>query len=975
MNKKGKIIGLSLVAIMVVSLFAAAIPSITADGVKNGDIPDLVITDIWTVGNRIHYTIENIGGEPAPISYTGLYINGIYRSRDKAPALGPGAKSDEVFGRYDYRGGDIEVCADYRHRVDELDENNNCNVLGPEPMPDLIITEKNETALGDCRFNVTYTVENIGNGDANASNTTIWIGGVDEMEEMEDPVPALVAGDHYTNTVGPFNCTPCQLVQVVVEADNDKNVTESNEDNNERVNVFKCPGPDLTITYKHETPLDNCSFTVTYTVENIGNCKANASNTTIWIGGVDEMEDPVPELAAGDHYTNTVGPFNCTPCQPVQVKVEADNNDNVTECDESNNEETNTYVCPGPDLIISDKYETVQDNCSFTVTYTVENIGECNASASNTTIYINDVEQMKDPVPELAKDDTYTSTVGPFNCAPCTTLKIAVKADNDDDVVECGECNNWKINEFKCPAPDLVISAKTEEINEDNCTFTVTYTVENIGNCKANASDTTIWIDGINKWEDPVPELDKAGSCGDSYENTVGPFSCEPCTTLNITVEADNNHNVTECNESNNVMENEFKCPAPDLTITDSYGEVLDNCSFTATYTVENIGNCKANASETTIYINGVEVSEDPVPALAAGEPYTNTVGPFSCAPCTTFTVKVKADNKDNVTECNESNNVMENEDVCPGPDLIIADKHETALDNCSFTVTYTVKNIGECNASASETTIYINGVNVLEDPVGELAAGGTYTSTVGPFGCTSCDILNITVEADNNGDVTECNETNNNKTNTYVCPGPDLIVFDKYETPLGDGSFNVTYTVKNIGDCNAGASNTTITVDGTATEYPAPALSSDQCYTDTVGPFNCEPCMTVTVTVKADNNDDVTECNETNNEKTNTFVCPGPGPGKPDLVITDCWSDGNRIRYTIKNIGGEPAPASYTGLYINGIYRSRDKVDPLAPGEESIGEVFGRYNYRGGDIEVCADYRDRVDEANEGNNCCTVER
>jgi subtilase family serine protease len=531
MNKKGKIIGLSLVAIMVVSLFAVAIPSITA---KENGKPDLIITDIWIVGNRIHYTIENIGDAGAPRSYTGLWIDGRYLARDRVKSLGIGEESNEEFASYNYKGGDIEVCADYDDRIDESDENNNCNVLGPVPMPDLIITEKSETPLDDCRFNVTYTVKNNGDGKANASNTTIYI---NTVNKMEDPVPELAAGEPYTNTVGPFNCTPCQPVQVIVEADNDKNVTESNEDNNKRENVFECPGPDLWILYKYEEALDNCSFMVTYMVMNVGNCEANASNTMIYINGVEKMEDPVYELAVGELYENTVGPFNCTPCQPVQVTVKADNNDNVTECREYNNEETNTYVCPGPDLIITAKSEEALDDCRFNVTYTVTNIGECNASASNTTIYINDIEQMKDPVGELAKDASVTHEVGPFSCTPCTTLKITVKADGDNEVVECEECNNWKINdEFKCPAPDLVISAKDEEINPSDCTFMVTYTVENIGNCKANASNTTIWIDGVNKGEDPVGEL----AAGDSYPSTVGPFSCEPCTTLNITVEADN---------------------------------------------------------------------------------------------------------------------------------------------------------------------------------------------------------------------------------------------------------------------------------------------------------------------------------------------------------------------------------------------------------------------------------------------------
>jgi subtilase family serine protease len=92
--------------------------------------PDLVITDIWTVGNRIHYTIENVGGAEAGRSDSGLYIDGRYSARDKvgplAPAPAPGATSNEEFERYNYRGGEIEVCADYQDRIAEIDETNNC---------------------------------------------------------------------------------------------------------------------------------------------------------------------------------------------------------------------------------------------------------------------------------------------------------------------------------------------------------------------------------------------------------------------------------------------------------------------------------------------------------------------------------------------------------------------------------------------------------------------------------------------------------------------------------------------------------------------------------------------------------------------------------------------------------------------------------------------------------------------------------
>jgi hypothetical protein len=95
----------------------------------------------------------------------------------------------------------------------------------------------------------------------------------------------------------------------------------------------------------------------------------------------------------------------------------------------------------------------------------------------------------------------------------------------------------------------------------------------------------------------------------------------------------------------------------------------------------------------------------------------------------------------------------------------------------------------------------------------------------------------------------------------------------------------------------------------------------------------------------------------------------PTPSPG-PDLVITNCEPVGNIIHYTIKNIGDAAAPISLTGLYIDDIWKAIKMDDPLAPGEESNG-IFGRYIYSGGDIKVCADYQNRIEEANEGNNCC----
>jgi uncharacterized repeat protein (TIGR01451 family) len=197
--------------------------------------------------------------------------------------------------------------------------------------------------------------------------------------------------------------------------------------------------------------------------------------------------------------------------------------------------------------------------------------------------------------------------------------------------------------------------------------------------------------------------------------------------------------------------------------------------------------------------------------------------------------------------------------------------------------------------------------------------------------------------------------------------PKLDLVITEKYETFVDGGSFNITYKVNNIGCADAGASNTTIYIDSVnVLEDPVPPLASGDSFTNTVGPFDCPCDATLNVTVCADNGNVVEESDETNNCEVNEVECP---PCLPDLVITNIWTVGNEIHYTIRNKGCIPAPTSYSGLYIDGGYSARDRVDPLAPGDESD-EEFARYSYRGGNIRACADYLDRIKEIDETNNC-----
>ena len=130
----------------------------------------------------------------------------------------------------------------------------------------------------------------------------------------------------------------------------------------------------------------------------------------------------------------------------------------------------------------------------------------------------------------------------------------------------------------------------------------------------------------------------------------------------------------------------------------------------------------------------------------------------------------------------------------CYVPDLAITEKSEAwvSLANKTYNVSYTVCNNGAAPAGATNTTITIDGVPVLEDPVPALAAGVCYNSTVGPFTMSGTNDT-IMVCADNDGVVAESNETNNCMENIIACELP--VANFTAEPTSGCAPLNVTFT------------------------------------------------------------------------------------------------------------------------------------------------------------------------------------
>ena len=307
-------------------------------------------------------------------------------------------------------------------------------------------------------------------------------------------------------------------------------------------------------------------------------------------------------------------------------------------------------------------------------------------------------------------------------------------------------------------------------------------------------------------------------------------------------------------------------------------------------------------------------------------------------------------------------------------PDLRITD---IICDKENHRIGYKIKNIGDATASKGHyTTLFVDGAFKIKEQVNVNLAPKVSSQRYFNYYSWQCTSPQdkVKVCADYGDFVDESNEENNCREETWQCAPekkPDLQITD-----ISNDGGTICYEIKNIGDATAQKGHyTTLHVDGLykikeqVDVELAPGASAERCFD--YYSWECTPPED-TVEVCADYGDFVDESNEENNCREETWQCAPEK--KPDLVITDVWNEDGTICYQIRNIGEATAPGGHHSfLSIDGIKAVDDPIDSkLEPGER-LKRCFN-YGWQcslpDDAITVCADHKDVVDEADEGNNC-----
>ncbi|MFC1961581.1 CARDB domain-containing protein [Chloroflexota bacterium] len=723
------------------------------------------------------------------------------------------------------------------------------------------------------------------------------------------------------------------------------------------------------ITCSPEYPSVGDEATFDITLKNQGNDPTGSFRVKFYIDNIYLTDTSVTPLAAGATVTKTftwkvaIGSH--------EVKAVADAAGEVAESDEGNNETVFSFAPLAPDLIVQEISLTPTgpskgDIISFDIV--IKNRGSSNSRPSKVSFFIDDTTRGDLDVPIINSGATATRT---FTwTAKAGTHEVKAVADTNNLVVESDETNNEKTLTFATLAPDLIIEtiswSPEKPSKGDDVTFTVT--VKNQGTGRADYSYVAFYVNDTSLGSDSVTPLESGESTSRTFiwQTTAGIHT--------IKAIADSNTWLEETDETNNEKDASFAPLAPDLIIENiswSPANPSVGDSVTFSITVKNEGSGRADNSRVTYYLEGTGNANLTTSAIEGGA--TTTTSFTWSATAGTRSLKAVADSAEMVVESNEDNNQKTVTFTPIAPDLSIQDitwSPEDPLPGDNIVFNIIIKNQSTGKAGNSHLALYIDNTFFASTFVGTIAADATSNETLS--WTVAPGLHDITAVADANNQVSENDETNNEKAFTFAPAAPDLIIDSITCSPanpqVGD-KVSFTINIKNQGNGRAESSHVAYYIDEVPRGYhdlpeieAGATISKGFTWTAEAGSH--------AISTVADSNENLTESNETNNRKTLNLP-------PADLVIQDAtWSPENPLvgdvvtfSIIVKNLGSGNAKASrivYTIAASDQVYVD---VPPIAAGATATPNFTWTATANSPEIQIFADAGDALAELDETNN------
>ncbi|MBT7000504.1 MAG: DUF11 domain-containing protein, partial [Prolixibacteraceae bacterium] len=440
----------------------------------------------------------------------------------------------------------------------------------------------------------------------------------------------------------------------------------------------------------------------------------------------------------------------------------------------------------------------------------------------------------------------------------------------------------------------------------------------------------------------------------------------------------DNNPNTIgyNCNQTTTIASDGPKrLTMPNLIITDIAPVVScttdGNFSRTIQVTVQNNGDGPTNGSIFTVQVQdgkGWTGTGTHNAVINSGGSATVTINTGTWNPiCQTsgagYNFTGTVDLNDNVCECLET--IGDNTFTDPGnpyappiPDVTVADidfaNVSCSSDGISDNVRVQVTNNGCVAANNFQLALTTDGCLTFASQTVSVGATSSSWFTFNISGnwadCTddACDFI-ATVDAPTT--LCECDGTNNSRTETYTSTLPDLRVtnidYSNVSCAADAVSGFVRVTVQNQGFGSATNFDVKLTTDGCLTFNTNQTIAGPIAYGQTTsvdfpiaGTWDNPAVCACDFTAIVDTDNDVCECDGSNNSLTTTYFNPFPNLRVATVTPTfNCAADGaltGNVAVTVDNNGCGDATNIPVQLSSTGSYTFTQKNVTLAPGNNT---------------------------------------
>jgi parallel beta-helix repeat protein len=762
-----------------------SLPDLTPTSIDFSDDTPLINQSITVAAQ-----VTNIGGIHAFDVAVRFYDDGIFLGEQTISSIPPKGETESAqitssFTRVGWHN--VTVVVDPQNSIAEADEDNNrlsAQVFVRLPSVDLAlsssdITFSNSTPTVGDTITIYATVHNV--GEVDASDVVVEFFGIGRTT-----IPLVYSGSSQVASIS-WTATPAGLQRIVVMADPENVIPESNENNNVASRSIYVsppreePRPDLAIhsediVFSNTNPIPGETVTIYATIHNIGIASAEDIPVVLYVDNVQiGSVCTIPWLSPGESKTiSTRWIASSTGTHTVEVKV--DPWYSIVEASKSNNDASKSiYVYPSlPDLTptsIDFSDSTPLINQSITASTNVRNLGGVDASNVPVRFYDDDKPVGTITIPWISGKDASETVKLAFSFAKVGWHSVTVVVDPENSIAEADEGNNvmTMFVFVRLPSPDLALSSS--DITFSNSTpangDVITIYAEVHNNGEIDARNVVVKFYGIGRTT--IPLIPAGSSQIASISWTATPAGLQ-----RIVVMADPNNAISESNENNNVASRNIYVsppgPPPDLSIL-SRDIVFSNTNpvpgekVTIYATVHNVGEGQALDVAAIFYIDRVIPldtktitsipsggSQDVVAEWTATQPGSHVV---------TVVVDTPSDsNNDNNMATRAIMVIQRDFSVSVSPPSLSTKRGESVT--CTVTLTSIGDFASEMSLSASVNP-NTNDVTLKLDPTSiSLAAGASAQSTltISTASTVSLKTFSITITATGGGKIRKANCT-----------------------------------------------------------------------------------------------------------------------------------------------------------------------------------------------------------------------